>query len=73
MECFAFEIHINQNYNSTKSKIHPSFMNSKKIISFLLILFLVFIVTSALQAQEKGPLMMKQELGYTLGGVVFGA
>ena len=73
MECFASEIHINQNYNSTKAKIHPSFMNSKKIISFLSILFLVFIVTSALQAQEKGPLMMKQELGYTLGGGVFGA
>ena len=46
-------------------------MNLKKIISFLSILFLVFITNSTLQAQEKGPLMMKQELGYTLGGGVF--
>ena len=73
MECFASEIHINQNYNSPKAKFHHCCMNLKKIISFLSILFLVFIVTSALQAQEKGPLMMKQELGYTLGGGVFGA
>ena len=48
-------------------------MNLKKIISFLSILLLVLIVTSTLKAQEKGPLMMKQELGYTLGGGVFGA
>ena len=48
-------------------------MNLKKIISFLSILLLVLIATSTLQAQEKGPLMMKQELGYTLGGGVFGA
>ena len=30
-------------------------------------------ITASLQAQETGPLMMKQELGYTLGGGVFGA
>ena len=48
-------------------------MNLKKLISFLSILFLVLIATLSLQAQEKGPLMMKQELGYTLGGGVFGS
>ena len=73
MECFASEIHINQNYNFSKVKIHYSYMNLKKIISFLSILLLVLISTSTLQAQEKGPLLMKQELGYTLGGGVFGA
>ena len=30
-------------------------------------------ITASLQAQETGPLMMKQELGYTLGGGVFGS
>ena len=73
MECFASEIHINQNYNFSKAKIHHGCMNLKKIISFLSIFLLVLIATSTLQAQEKGPLMMKQELGYTLGGGVFGA
>ena len=73
MECFASEIHINQKYNFSKAKIHHGCMNLKKIISFLSILLLVLIATSTLQAQEKGPLMMKQELGYTLGGGVFGA
>ena len=73
MECCAYEIHINQNYYSSKAKIYHGCMNLKKIISFLSILLLVLIATSTLQAQEKGPLMMKQELGYTLGGGVFGA
>ena len=73
MECFATEIHINQNYNFSKAKILHGYMNLNLIISFLSILLLVLIVTSTLQAQEKGPLMMKQELGYTLGGGVFGA
>ena len=71
MECFASEIHINQNYNFSKAKFNHSCMNLKKIISFLSILLLILIATSTLQAQEKGPLMMKQELGYTLGGGVF--
>ena len=71
MECFASEIHINQKYNFSKAKIHHGCMNLKKIISFLSILLLVLIATSTLQAQEKGPVMMKQELGYTLGGGVF--
>jgi len=48
-------------------------MNLKILSSFLSILLLVLIATASLQAQEKGPLMMKQELGYTLGGGVFGS
>jgi len=72
-EYFASEIPLNQNYNFSKAKIYQGCMNLKKIISFLSILLLVLIATSTLQAQEKGPIMMKQELGYTLGGGVFGA
>ena len=73
MEYLASEIHVNHNYSCTKYKSHHSCMNLKRLIPFLSILFLVLIATSTLQAQEKGPLMMKQELGYTLGGGVFGA
>ena len=73
MECCASEIHINHKYSFTIDKIHHGCMNLKRLIPFVLILFLVLIATSTLQAQEKGPLMMKQELGYTLGGGVFGA
>ena len=73
MEYFASEIHINHNYSCTSDKIHHGCMNLKRLIPFLSILFLVLIATSTSQAQEKGPLMMKQELGYTLGGGVFGA
>jgi|TARA_B100000809_G_scaffold176733_1_gene174177 hypothetical protein len=36
------------------------------------VIFLLLISASS-QAQETGPLLMKQELGYTLGGGVFGA
>ena len=73
MECFASEININENYNSSKAKIRQGCMNFKNIISFISILLLILITTTTLQAQEKGPLLMKQELGYTLGGGVFGA
>ena len=48
-------------------------MNLKKRISFISILRLILNDTSTLQAKEKGPLMMKQDLGYTLGGCVFGS
>ena len=65
------EIQISPNYNFYKDKINHGFMYLKKLISLLSILFLIY--TTILEAQEKGPLMMKQELGYTLGGGVFGA
>ena len=40
-------------------------------MGYPVIFLLLFSVPS--QAQETGPLLMKQELGYTLGGGVFGA
>ena len=43
--------------------------NIKWIIIFLILLFNCL----NLKAQETGPLLMKQELGYTLGGSVLGA
>ena len=42
-------------------------------IKWILPFFFLLMITASLQAQETGPLMMKQELGYTLGGGVFGA
>ena len=42
-------------------------------IKWILTFFFLLMFNSSLQAQETGPLMMKQELGYTLGGGVFGA
>ena len=42
-------------------------------IKWILPFFFLWMITVSLQAQETGPLMMKQELGYTLGGGVFGA
>jgi hypothetical protein len=42
---------------------------TKWIIPF----FFLLLISTPSQAQETGPLMMKQELGYTLGGGVFGA
>ena len=73
MEYFVSEVHLNQNYNFYQDKIQHGFMNLKKLFYFLSFLILVLIHTPTLKAQEKGPLMMKQELGYTLGGGVFGA
>jgi len=40
---------------------------------WILPLFLLLLISAPSQAQETGPLLMKQELGYTLGGSVFGA
>ena len=42
-------------------------------IKWIIPFFFLLMITASLQAQETGPLMMKQELGYTLGGGVFGA
>ena len=40
------------------------------LIGFVLVLLML---TAPLRAQETGPLLMKQELGYTLGGGIVGA
>ena len=42
-------------------------------IKWILPFFFLLMITASLQAQETGPLMMKQELGYPLGGGVLGA
>ena len=42
-------------------------------VKCILPFFFLLIFNFSLQAQETGPLMMKQELGYTLGGGVLGA
>ena len=49
-------------------------INPKHLIKkwFVILFFLLFLSLPA-NAQETGPLLMKQELGYTLGGSVFGA
>jgi len=43
------------------------------IIKWLIPIFFIFFTSLPSKAQETGPLLMKQELGYTLGGSVFGA
>ena len=40
---------------------------------WIIIFFFLLLNSSPSQAQEAGPLLMKQELGYTLGGGVFGS
>ena len=42
-------------------------------LNWILPCFFLLMFNPSLQAQETGPLMMKQELGYTLGGGVLGA
>ncbi len=45
----------------------------RRIIILIIPLLILLLSSVSLQAQETGPLLMKQELGYTLGGGVFGA
>ena len=40
---------------------------------WIIMLFSLLLTSLPSQAQEAGPLLMKQELGYTLGGGVFGS
>tara|TARA_B100001250_G_C19337699_1_gene587621 strand:+ start:21 stop:518 length:498 start_codon:yes stop_codon:yes gene_type:complete len=63
---FLFCIKILKN----PSKANNFFGKIKWIIPFLVILLFSNL---PLKAQETGPLLMKQELGYTLGGSVLGA
>ena len=56
---------------------YKTFFNKSKIRNrnlkwiFLFVFLLIF--SLSIKAQETGPLLMKQELGYTLGGSVLGA
>ena len=60
---------INRNQICFSEKIKVRRWKTKWIIPFLLLL----LIPVASQAQETGPLLMKQELGYTLGGGVLGS
>lgn len=50
-------------------KINPQHL----IIKWLILILFLLSYSLPSKAQETGPLLMKQELGYTLGGSVFGA
>jgi len=69
MEFSLTDIPINTNLICFSEKIKVRRWKTKWIIPFCLLL----LITVASQAQETGPLLMKQELGYTLGGGVLGA
>ena len=69
MEFSVADIPINTNQICFSEKIKVRRWKTKWIIPF----FLLLLITVPSQAQETGPLLMKQELGYTLGGGVLGA
>ena len=69
MECSAADIPLNTKPLCLSENLKVGRWKTKWIIPFV---FLLLIGVPS-QAQETGPLMMKQELGYTLGGGVFGA
>ena len=69
MECSTSDIPLN-----TKKPYFPNNINVRSWKTKLIIpLFLLLLNIIPSHAQETGPLLMKQELGYTLGGGVFGA
>ena len=69
MECSTSDIPLN-----TKKPYFPNNINVKSWKTKLIIpLFFLLLNIIPSHAQETGPLLMKQELGYTLGGGVFGA
>ena len=69
MKCSTSDPPANKIPDCFSKKIKFRYWELKWIIPFLFLLML----TVSTQAQETGPLLMKQELGYTLGGSVFGA
>ena len=69
MECSTSDIPLN-----TKKPYFPNNINVRSWKTKLIIpLFFLLLNIIPSHAQETGPLLMKQELGYTLGGGVFGA
>ena len=69
MECSVADITLNTKPLCFSENLEARRWRMKWVIPFIFLL--LFSVPS--QAQETGPLLMKQELGYTLGGGVFGA
>ena len=69
MECSTSDIPLN-----IKKPYFPNNINIRSWkTKFIIPLFFLLLNIIPSHAQETGPLMMKQELGYTLGGGVFGA
>ena len=69
MECSTSDIPLN-----TKKRYFPNNINVRSWkIKLIIPLFFLLLNIIPSHAQETGPLLMKQELGYTLGGEVFGA
>ncbi|MDP6331936.1 MAG: hypothetical protein QF788_02525 [SAR324 cluster bacterium] len=69
MECSTSDIPLN-----TKKRYFPNNINVRSWKTKLIIpLFFLLLNIIPSHAQETGPLLMKQELGYTRGGGVFGA
>ena len=69
IEYSAEDILLNTMPICFSKRIKVRLLNPKWIITF----FFILLMSSPSQAQESGPLLMKQELGYTLGGAVFGS
>ena len=69
MECSKADIPLNTKPPYFSNNINIRFWITKLIILF----FSLLLISNHSKAQETGPLLMKQELGYTLGGGVTGA
>ena len=69
MECAAADIPLNTKPLCFSENLKVVRWKMKWVIPFIFLL----LVSVPSQAQETGPLLMKQELGYTLGGGVFGS
>ena len=69
MVCSVADISLNTKPLWFSENLKAGRWKMKWVIPFIFLL----LISVPSQAQETGPLMMKQELGYTLGGGVFGA
>ena len=69
MECSVADITLNTKPLCFSENLKASRWKMKWVIPFIILL----LISVPSQAQETGPLLMKQELGYTLGGSVFGS
>ncbi len=69
MDCSVADIPLNTKPLCLSENLKAGRWKMKWVIPFIFLL----LISVPSQAQETGPLLMKQELGYTLGGSVFGA
>ncbi len=68
-ECLIVDILLNTKLLCFSKKLKAG----RWIVKWIIPLIFLLLISVSSQAQETGPLLMKQELGYTLGGGVFGA